>query len=489
VNLLLLGVLGYVVLQVAIGFAVSRRVRTEDDYLLAGRRLGYPLATFSIFATWFGAETCIGAAGAVYESGLAGARADPFGYTACILLAGILLAIPLWRAGITTLGDLFRQRYSPGVERFAVLLMVPTSILWAAAQIRAFGQVLASTSDAISVAAGIGLAAVAVLVYTTAGGLLADAWTDLIQGLVLAAGLVGLFTLAMVHLGGPAAAFSLVEPARLALTAPDEPLLETANRWAIPVLGSLTAQELVSRLLACRSPHVARRSSLAAAGGYVLVGAIPVALGLLAPHLGLTFEDAEHVLPTIARSHLNGAFYVVFVGALVSAILSTVDSCLLVAGSLVSHNLVAPCVPGLGDRGRLAAARIAVVGAGLTAWGLALGSRSVLGLVEEASGFGSAGILVLVFFGLLGRFGGAASAASALAAGVTVWVLAHFVYALPGDYLASVGAALVAYVGAALLERAFERGRGRSAHAVSSRKIGRGVLDAAGGDPPQATAG
>lgn len=479
-NPLLLGILAYVVVQVAIGFAVSRRVRTEADYLLAGRRLGYPLATFSIFATWFGAETCIGATGAVYESGLSGARADPFGYTACILLAGSVLAIPLWRARITTLGDLFRQRYSPGVERLAVVLMVPTSILWAAAQIRAFGQVLASTSDSISVVAGIGLAALAVLVYTVSGGLLADAWTDLVQGLVLAAGLIGLFALTMVHLGGPAAAFAAVASNRLALTTPGEPLLETVNRWAIPVLGSLTAQELVSRLLACRSPHVARRSSFAAAGGYVLVGAIPVALGLLAPHLGLTFEDAEHVLPAIARSHLNDVLYVVFVGALVSAILSTVDSCLLVAGSLVSHNLVAPCLPRLGDRGRLAAARLAVVGAGLVAWGLALGSTSVLGLVEEASGFGSAGILVIVLFGLHGRFGGAASAATALGTGVIVWVLAHFVYALPGDYLASVGAALAAYVTAGIVERVLER-------ALQTRRPG--VLEAPASEPPEAAAG
>jgi Na+/proline symporter len=119
------------------------------------------------------------------------------------------------------------------------------------------------------------------------------------------------------------------------------------------------------------------------------------------------------------------------------------------------------------------------VGAGLAAWALALGSTSVLGLVEEASGFGSAGILVIVLFGLLGRFGGTASAATALGAGVIVWLLAHFVYALPGDYLASVAAALVGYVGVAVAERALERG---------PQIARRGVLDAEGGDPPGAAA-
>ena len=53
-NLVLIGILSYIVLQLLLGILVSRRIRTEADYLLAGRRLGYGLATFSIFATWFG---------------------------------------------------------------------------------------------------------------------------------------------------------------------------------------------------------------------------------------------------------------------------------------------------------------------------------------------------------------------------------------------------------------------------------------------------
>lgn len=76
----------------------------------------------------------------------------------------------------------------------------------------------------------------------------------------------------------------------------------------------------------------------------------------------------------------------------------------------------------------------------------------MLGLVEEASGFGSAGILVLIVFALRRRLGGPAAAAAALAGGVGVWIVAHFVLALPYDYLASLGAALGAYLLAAFFE-------------------------------------
>ena len=124
---LLAAVLGYVVLQLIVGAWVSRNIATESDYLLAGRGLGPAMATMSLFATWFGAETCLGAAGAVYVGGLGGGRADPFGYTGCLLLMGLVFAVALRRTGAVTLGDVFRERFSPWVERLVVLMTVPVA--------------------------------------------------------------------------------------------------------------------------------------------------------------------------------------------------------------------------------------------------------------------------------------------------------------------------------------------------------------------------
>src|SRR5687768_469892 len=163
----LIGIGVYLVVQFAFGMLVSRCIASESDYLNAGRRLGVMLAAFSIFATWFGAETVVGAAGSIYSDVLSGGSADPFGYGLCLIVLGLVVAAPLWRRKYTTFGDLFRERYSPGVERLAVLLMVPTSVLWAAAQIRAFGQVVSASSD-FEVSVAITAAAAFVIVYTVA---------------------------------------------------------------------------------------------------------------------------------------------------------------------------------------------------------------------------------------------------------------------------------------------------------------------------------
>ena len=80
-----------------------------------------PLATFSIFATWFGAETIVGSAGRAYRDGVSLGSAEPFGYALCLVLMGAVFAVPLWRQKLTTLADLYRRRYSVGAERLASL--------------------------------------------------------------------------------------------------------------------------------------------------------------------------------------------------------------------------------------------------------------------------------------------------------------------------------------------------------------------------------
>lgn len=445
----LLGIGLYVLAQLLIGVWVSRRVRTEADYLVAGRSLGYGLTTFTVFATWFGAETCIGSTGSIYVEGLAGGTADPFGYGLCLLLMGLFFAAPLWRRRLTTLADLFRQRYSPTVERVAVLLMVPSGLLWAAAQIRAFGQVLAASSG-WEVTWTITLAAVVVVVYTISGGLLADAWTDLIQGIAL---MVGLILLGIAVWQSEEAALATIPTERLNPFHGYASWLDAAEAWAIPVIGSVLSAELVARILGARSANVAQRSSIIASGLYLLIGLIPVTLGLLGPQIMPGLEHSEQLLPLLAARYLHGVLFVAFAGALVSAILSTVDSALLVASSLVSHNLVVPLLPGLTEKQKVWIARGGVAFFGLIAYVGALYAEGVYALVEEASAFGSAGLFVVILFGLFSRQGGARTALATLGIGILAWLLGAYLLDWPYPYLISLGAAFGTYLVGMLLER------------------------------------
>ena len=448
----LYGIMVYVLVQLAIGLLMSRRIKSEADYLLAGRSLGLGLATFSIFATWFGAETVVGAAGSIYEHGLAGGAADPFGYAACLILMGLFFAIPLYRRGLTTLGDLFRQRYSPSVERLAVLLIVPTSVMWAAAQIRAFGQVVSSAST-IDVEAGILIATAVVIIYTVYGGLLADVMTDFVQGIALIVGLVVLAWVVIDAAGGMRVAASHIRPEQLHyFGGPGQPLLATLEKWAIPITGSVIAQELISRILATRTPQTAQRAALLGGGIYLAVGLIPVFLGLIGTRLLPGLDEPEQLLPRLAAEHLPMLLYIVFAGALISAILSTVDSALLAASALVEHNLIVPLRPDLSDRARVRIARSGVALFGVLAYVLALQAESIYALVVQSSALAGAGIFVVVMFGLFTRFGGPSAALAALLVGLGTWVGGEYLIGWPVPYLSSLATALATYVAVGVFE-------------------------------------
>ena len=435
----------WVLAQLALGLWVARRVRTEDDFFVAGRRLGPWMAAASVFATWFGAESCVGAAGQVHESGLGALSVEPYAYGLCLLVMGLVFAVPLWRLGITTLPDFFARRFGTATERVAALVLMPASILWAAAQIRAFGTVLAGAAPSLDVGTGIAIAAVLAGLYTMLGGLLADVVTDLLQGGVLIVGLVLLLVAVTGDLGG---ASGLLDAAgeRLAARAvePSPGVLDVVEAWAIPICGSVVAQEVVSRSLAARSAGTARGAALGGGGIYLLVGTIPVVLGLVGGRLVPGLEDGEQLLPTLAREYLPMGLFVLFSGALVAAILSTVDSALLVVGSLVERNLLLGRTAS--DALRLRVARGAVLAAAGAAWWLAAGSDGVFALVELASAFGSSGVLVCVVLGLFTRRGGQVSALAALGTGAALWVLGDAGGHWPHPYLVSLGGALVAYL-------------------------------------------
>jgi len=446
-NTVLAGVLAYVLIQLLAGVLISRGIRTESDYLVAGRRIGLGLATFSMFATWFGAETCVGAAGKFYAEGLSGGWSDPFGYAIALLLVGLLFASPLWNRGLTTLADLFRARFGEATERFAALIMAPTSLFWAAAQIRAFGHVLSSASD-LSLTAAIAIATVVVILYTCTGGLLADVITDLIQGIAI---VIGLLALAIALSFSPevslSGAWRNVEPARLNPFGGEASLWFKADFLLTVILGSVVAQELAARILASRSAAVAKNSACLGAVMYLVVGLVPAWLGLMGPSLLPELQDPEAFLPELARRHLTPAAYILFTGALVSAILSTVDSTLLAAASLVSHNFMLSLRPGMSERHKLFLARAGVIVFGLMAFGLALGADNIFELVQQANGVGSAGVFVLMVFGLFtARLGGPRAGAATLAAGLVVWAWGTYVARWPVCYLPSLGAALAVFL-------------------------------------------
>ena len=412
-------ILFYVLGQIFIGLYLSRRIKNEDDFLVGGRRVSFFLVSFSLFATWFGAETCLGSSGAVYELGLSGSRADPFGFSLCLFLMGFLLAKKLRAGSYLTLADFIKDRYGSLSEKLVVWVMIPSSIIWGAAQLRAFGQIL-SVSTARPLNLMICLSALLVIFYTVLGGLLGDIYTDLIQGLIVVGSLLTLLIIILSRTPDLAGIIHHMPANRWKILGVGESIWERLDRWAVPVLGSLVVQEAISRFLAARSPREAVRACHLAGGLYFFTGAIPLFLGFIGPWVLPGISDRENFLVLLSHEHLPDLLSVIFLGALISAILSTVDSILLACSALFSHNFLIPILKIKNEKNRLLVNRVAVIGAGLIALSIALAGNRIYDLVLLAASFGTAGVLIITMFGLYSKIENPTAANITMVAGLVL---------------------------------------------------------------------
>ena len=221
--------------------------------------------------------------------------------------------------------------------------------------------------------------------------------------------------------------------------------------WAIPVFGSLVTTEIVGRIIATRSAEVARRASVLAGFMYITVGLIPVFVGIVGHNLVTGMDDPEQLMAVVARNALPTVGYAIFAAALTSAILSTVNSTLLIASGLMSHNLLIPALGITQERTKVVLARAGVGVFGVIAYVLALRSEGVFMLVEQASAFGSAGALVTITFGLFTRLGGPITALATLLVGTSSYFAGSF-GGVGQPFVLSLVAALLTYVLGSMIE-------------------------------------
>lgn len=423
----------YMLAMILIGWWASRQVKDTKDYIIAGGSLGWPLAFGSVFATWFGAETCMGASAAAHAKGLLGVITDPFGAGLCLILFGVFFAGLFRGMGIETIVDYFAARYGRDVAAALSILYIPAYIGWIGAQLLAFGIILHSMSG-LPITPSVIVSTVVVLVYTYLGGMWADVLADFFNMIVLVLGLLIIFPFFIKDLGSLSAARAAV-PADFFRFYPSDgaPLswLNYLQAWMLVGVGSLPAQDLLQRTMSARTPAISKWSSIAAGFFYISIGMIPVLMGIFGRVI-LPQNTGESILIDLAVRYLPGPLIAIMIGALLAAIMSSADSAILAPSSIIGRNIVPYLMPGAGERFQLNLCRASVVVVGLLSMTLALYFQNIYKLCQEAWGILLVGVAAPMVFGVFWKRASPAGALAGGVVGITVWLAAKLL--LPGDY-------------------------------------------------------
>lgn len=356
----------------AIGAAALRRTRTEGDYWIAGGRLGWFLGGATLAATHASAGTYIGTVGVIHTVGWEFTWLVLFIPLSYWFMAAVLAPRFARTRELTLPAFIERRYYSRRARALAAVVILIAATVYIQAQVIA-GGLIAETVFGIPAAWGMALFTLILLAYTAVGGMVAVVYTDLVQLVVMVIGALAAVPMAFRLLDGPAPLFAAVEtlrPEAFAFGALPGVLLFTMGLSFL--LGGVATPEKLVRLYAMRDQRQIRRGLLLAMALATGVNLLVFLIALAALGLFPILPSGDLAMPLIASHALPPVLGTVLLAAIVSAIMSTVDSLLLVAGSALSHDLLAVFRPEASPRARLLAARFGILIVGIAPLALIL---------------------------------------------------------------------------------------------------------------------
>lgn len=455
----------YFIVLLGLGLVAWQRTQNLSDYILGGRRLGSGVTALSAGASDMSGWLLLGLPGYAYLAGLEA------GWIALGLFLGTWLNWKITAGRLRTaterlddsltLPDYFQRRFADtsGLLRVipAVFILIFFS-LYVSAGLVAGGRLFETVFELPylwAVAAG----AAAIIVYTFLGGYLAVSWTDAFQALLMLGALVAVVLLAIGSAQG--GLFEAVGHHNHHLLNP----FTSANGEALTVLAVISLMawglgyfgqpHILARFMGIHSAGQLVRARQIAVGwvAICLIAAVLVGLaGIGVLSETLEAEAAETVFIRLVETLFHPIVAGICLAAILAAIMSTADSQLLVASSVVSEDFYKGWIkPSAGQAELVWVGRGAVIAIAAIALWLAMDPDSrVLDLVAHAwAGLGAAFGPVIVLSLYWSGMSRAGAAAGMIVGGVTVLLwnrlsggLFEVYEILPGALLAGLAAVL-----------------------------------------------
>ena len=170
-------VVGYLAIIIYVGIRLSKRVKTDKDFFLAGRSLAFWVVGLSIIGTNIGADSYIGASGNAYRVGIAQANFEWIGAIPAMIIAALVFIPLYWKAGVYSIPEYLGMRYNQAVRVTAAMITSVVSVFAIAVALWAIAITL-QTYLGWPTWVGILVTGTIVGAYSVVGGLAAVAFTD-----------------------------------------------------------------------------------------------------------------------------------------------------------------------------------------------------------------------------------------------------------------------------------------------------------------------
>jgi SSS family transporter len=354
-------------LGVVLGVAVWGyfHTKTEEDFLAAGRTIGPWVGGAVLAATQISAGTFVGTLGRHYLTGVSWTWIW-FGVWTGWFISAIFVAPKLRRFGALTVADYVGQRFgSEGARTLAAGLIIVTYSILLTAQFQAIGEITSAIFGIEPIVAMVALLA-STGFYTALGGVRSSSYIEFLQTIVMVLSLVLAVPIVLSHVGGLQALGEYVgsiEPRVTGWWFSGRELVAFGLAFGLSIAA---APYEMTRYYSMRDVTTVRYAIGISMGAQVLIGASVMILGIgmrgIFPYLPSP-DQASSIMASTLMPPLLGSLFLV---AMLSAIMSTVNSILLVTGGAFAHDLYKRLVnPGASERQLVWVNRVSIVVLGL----------------------------------------------------------------------------------------------------------------------------
>ena len=326
----------YFVVVIAIGFIAARFAKTQEDYLVAGRRLSFPLFFGCMAALTLGGGSTIGSAQLGYQFGLGGVWLNlSIGFG--LIIAGFLVTSKRSRLRALSVNEVVESSYGPTARVFSSVLILIYTLTLSVVQVISIGTIINGTiglNPMLSMVLGGGI----VILYTFVGGMWSVTMTDIVQFVVKTIGILILAPLFCISAAGGWDALIRKVPETY-LSMGSMGFDKSFSYIVLYVPGLIIGQDIWQRIFTAKNERVSKRGTIGAGLYSILYAFATVTIGMsvavLLPHL----DDPQAAFVTGISTFLPVGIRGLVLAAAMAATMSVSSGTILASSTILYNDL------------------------------------------------------------------------------------------------------------------------------------------------------
>ncbi len=319
-------IVAYLIALTIYNFMKARKVKSQDDMMVAGRSLGITTMVFTLVCTWIGSGTFIAGAEYAYNAGWSSLWMPAGAWVGIGII--YFLAGKIRTFGQYTIGDILEERYGKFARLFGAIALVIAFTTIVSYQFRAGGYIInVLTEGAVSVEMGQTISAAFVILFTALGGMIAVAHTDLPNGIIIVLACCISVPFVVMTAGGWDAPAQVLPASHFAVFSPDfgqYPFLKGFSYFVATMFLLLGIQSMYQKFYSAKTPGDAKKAVALWIVGTVVVEIVVVVIAIYASSYFWTKQiDPASVVLQAARDMTPAPVGLLLIAAACVVVIST----------------------------------------------------------------------------------------------------------------------------------------------------------------------